>query len=113
LNALLDRADAAGVDEGMNQLLWQYSYLQVLDFLTTVAFLVHGVQEANPIVRFAMAVSPGVLPGLLAVKGLAFLLGFYCWRMGKVKLLSRINLLFAVLVAWNLVAMIVSSVTHA
>jgi hypothetical protein len=33
--------------------------------------------------------------------------------MGKVKLLSRINLLFAVLVAWNLVAMIVSSVTHA
>jgi hypothetical protein len=52
----------------MNQLLWQYSYLQVLDFLTTIAFLVHGVQEANPIVRFAMAVSPGVLPGLLARK---------------------------------------------
>ncbi len=96
----------------MNQLLLQYSYLQLLDLLTTVAFLVHGVQEGNPIVRFAMSVSPGVLPGLLAVKGIAFLLGFYCWRMGKMKLLSRINLLFALLVAWNLVAMIVSSVTR-
>ena len=97
----------------MNQLLWQYSYLQVLDFLTTVAFLVHGIQEANPIVRFAMAVSPGVLPGLLAVKAVALLLGFYCWRMGKVRLLSRINMLFAVLVAWNLIAMIVGSVARA
>jgi hypothetical protein len=96
----------------MNQLLWQYSYLQVLDFLTTIAFLVHGVQEANPIVRFAMAVSPGVLPGLLAVKGIALLLGIYCWRTGKVRLLSRINLLFAVLVAWNLVAMIVGAVAR-
>lgn len=95
----------------MNQLLWQYSYLQILDFLTTVAFLVHGVQEANPIVRFAMAVTPGVLPGLLAVKAVALLLGFYCWRMGKLRLLSRINLLFALLVAWNLVAMIVGSVS--
>jgi hypothetical protein len=97
----------------MNQLLWQYSYLQMLDFLTTVAFLVHGVQEANPIVRFAMAVSPGILPGLLAIKVVAFLLGFYCWRMGKVKLLTRINVLFAVLVAWNLIAMIAVTVTRA
>jgi hypothetical protein len=60
-----------------------------------------------------MAVSPGILPGLLAIKAIAFLLGFYCWRMGKVKLLTRINLLFAFLVAWNLVAMIVVSVTRA
>lgn len=97
----------------MNQLLWQYSYLQMLDLLTTVAFLVHGVQEGNPIVRFAMTVSPGVLPGLLAVKGVALLLGIYCWKMGKVRLLSRINVLFAALVAWNLIAMIVGAVSHA
>lgn len=97
----------------MNQLIWQYSYLQILDFLTTVAFLVHGVQEANPVVRFAMAVSPGVVTGLLAVKALALLLGVYCWRAGKQRLLTRINLLFALLVAWNLVAMIVGAVTRA
>ena len=34
----------------MTQLLWQYSYLQILDFLTTIAFLVNGVKEGNPLV---------------------------------------------------------------
>ena len=29
----------------------QYSYLQVLDFLTTIAFLLNGVKEGNPLVR--------------------------------------------------------------
>ncbi len=91
----------------MNQLLLQYSYLQVLDFLTTVAFLVHGVEEANPLVRLAISMSHGVLPGLLLVKVMAFVLGVYCWRMGKERLLSRINILFALVVAWNLIAMIV------
>ena len=38
----------------MNQLLLHYSYLQVLDFLTTIAFLVNGVKEANPLVRLAL-----------------------------------------------------------
>ena len=31
----------------MNQLLLQYSYLQMLDFLTTEAFLLHGIQNAT------------------------------------------------------------------
>lgn len=29
----------------MTQLLIQYSYLQVLDFMTTMAFLVNGIHE--------------------------------------------------------------------
>ena len=92
------------------QLLWQYSYLQVLDFLTTVAFLVNGVREGNPLVRFALSIGSNPIGGLLMVKFLAVLLGFYCWRLGKRQLLLRINVLFAVLVAWNLVALIISSV---
>ncbi len=96
----------------MNQLLLQYSYLQVLDFLTTVAFLVNGVQEANPLVRVAMRLSSGVVPGLICVKLVALLLGIYCWRLGKQRLLARINILFALLVTWNLVAMIVASSAH-
>ena len=94
----------------MNQLLLQYSYLQVLDFLTTVAFLAYGVQEANPIVRLAMTVFPNVVLGLIAVKAAGLLLGLYCWRVGKQRLLGRINVLFALVIAWNLVAMIVGSV---
>lgn len=103
--------DAAVQDRSpLNQLLWQYFYLQVLDFLTTIAFLVNGVREGNPLVRLAIGVGTNPIESLLVVKLLAILLGFYCWRVRKRQLLSRINLLFAALVAWNLIALIVSSV---
>ena len=91
----------------MTHLVMQYSYLQVLDLLTTIAFLVHGVREGNPVVRWMLDIAPSPLSGLLAVKGLALILGIYCWRLGKARLLTGINLFFAAIVAWNLVALIV------
>jgi hypothetical protein len=94
----------------LSQLLWQYFYLQVLDFLTTIAFLVNGVREGNPIVRLALGLGSNPIESLLVVKFLAILLGFYCWRAGKRQLLLRINVLFALLIAWNLVALIVQRV---
>ena len=94
----------------LNQLLWQFSYLQILDFLTTVAFLLHGVREGNPLVRLALGAGTNPLVSLLVVKLLAVLLGFYCWFRGRRQLLLRINVLFALLIAWNLVALIVESV---
>ncbi len=90
----------------MNQLLLQYSYLQMLDLLTTVAFLLHGIHEGNPVVRLALRYSSHPWGGLLLVKVLALALGVYCWRCGHEKLLIRINFLFAIVVAWNLVALI-------
>ena len=97
----------------MNQLLWQYSYLQVLDFLTTIAFLMNGVREGNPLVRLALAASPNPISGLLMVKTVAILLGVFCWWVGRERLLWRINVLFAILVAWNLVALILGTVSLA
>ena len=94
----------------MNQLLFQYAYLQVLDFMTTVAFLINGVREGNPLVRLAVQYAPSPLGGLLAVKLLAVGLGIYCWRRGRQRLLVRINVLFALIVAWNLVALIIGSI---
>jgi len=94
----------------VNQQIFQYSYLQVLDFLTTIAFLVNGVAEGNPVVRFALSASSNPITGLLAVKALALLLGVYCWRLGKLQLLKRINFLFAALIAWNLVALILGTI---
>jgi hypothetical protein len=94
----------------VNQLILQYSYLQVLDFLTTVAFLLHGVREANPLVRWALEYAPHPLGGLLAVKVVAIGLGLYCWKLGKLRLLGRMNVAFALLVAWNIAALIVGSV---
>jgi hypothetical protein len=88
----------------------QYSYLQVLDFMTTIAFLLHGVREGNPLVRLALNFTPNPLGGLLLVKVVAIALGVYCWRVGKLRLLSRMNVMFAIIVAWNLGALILGSV---
>ena len=93
----------------MNNLILQYSYLQVLDLLTTVAFLINGVKEANPLVKVMMHVTSSPMAGLLLVKLLAIALGVYCWRIQKYRLLLRINILFALLVAWNMVALIAVS----
>jgi hypothetical protein len=90
--------------------LYQYSYLQVLDFLTTVAFLLNGVQEGNPVVRYAMETFSSPLAGLFFVKAAAIGLGVYCWHTSKAGLLTRINIGFALLVAWNLLSLIVQSI---
>jgi hypothetical protein len=88
----------------------QYTYLQLLDLLTTLAFLIQGVREGNPLVRLAIDFAPNPVSGLLAVKMCAVLLGLYCWRNEKIPLLRRMNVFFAVLVAWNLVALVLGSV---
>ena len=90
----------------MNQLLLQYSYLQMLDLLTTLAFMMHGIHEGNPLIRFAVRNSAHPFGSLLAVKALALGLGFYCWHCGREKLLTRINILFALVIVWNLLALI-------
>ena len=91
----------------MNHLFLQYSYLQVLDFLTTLAFLLNGVQEGNPVVRWTIGLTSSPLSGLLLVKFVAIALGIVCWRLGRRRLLFRMNLLFALVVTWNVVAIIV------
>jgi len=93
----------------LNQLLWHYAYLQVLDFLTTIAFLLHGVKEGNPLVRLAMSVTASPVSALLTMKLIAVALGILCFCTGRERLLARINIGFAALVAWNLVALIVGS----
>jgi len=49
------------------------------------------------------------LSGLLLVKLIAVGLGVYCWRVGRSRLLIRINILFALIVAWNLAALILAA----
>lgn len=94
----------------VNQLLLQYSYLQFLDLLSTLAFLLHGVREGNPLVRMMMHITANPLTGLVLVKVMAVALGFYCWKVGRGRLLKRINIAFALVVAWNLAALILASV---
>jgi hypothetical protein len=83
-----------------------FGYFQLLDILTTVVFLLNGVEEANPLVKFALRTAPNPLIGLLMIKLAALGLALYCWRLGRRSLLLRINILFAILVSWNLFALI-------
>jgi hypothetical protein len=107
-----DNGSYATNGETVNYLV-QFVYLQLLDLLTTVAFLLNGIHEGNPLVRWVLRTAPSPLGGLLGVKILAVLLGLYCWRFGKQRLLGRINIMFAALIAWNLVALIAGSVVAA
>jgi hypothetical protein len=86
--------------------LVQFSYLQLLDALTTLVFLTSGVHEANPVVRLAMAAARSPLAGLLVLKVCAFAAAVYCTYTARVRVLGRINLFFAALVVWNLVALL-------
>ena len=83
-------------------LLLTFIALQIMDLLTTVAFLRGGGSEANPLIRLALAgsASPGlalVLPKLLAVA-----LAGYAWSTGRKRILLKMDVLFGAFVAWNL-----------
>jgi hypothetical protein len=87
-----------------------FSYLQTLDLLTTMVFLAAGIREANPIVNFALGSATNPLQALLFVKALAFGIALYCWRAGRHSVLVRANWFFAAVVAWNILALLVSVV---
>jgi hypothetical protein len=91
-------------------LLLRFSYLQVLDILTTIAFLSHGILEANPLVQFSMNAMGSQAAGLVAVKLCALGLGVYCHFTDRVWLLRRATWFFSGLVVWNLIALILGSV---
>ena len=76
----------------MRSLFMQYGYLQVLDVLTTLAFLKSGVDEANPLVSTLMQAVASPVTVLIAVKVCALCLGIYCWRVQRRTALSRASL---------------------
>lgn len=92
---------------GPARIFLTYAYLQLLDVMTTLAFLLAGVEEANPVVRQAMAWMGSPLGGLIVVKMAAVLLGIFCILSGRLRLLQRANVFFALLVAWNLCCLVI------
>ena len=85
-------------------LLFQFAGLQILDAATTLWFLHRGVAEANPLIAWALVWGAQPFWGLAAAKALGFAPAVWAWRSGRHGLLRRVNLLFAVCVAWNLAA---------
>lgn len=82
--------------------------LQFCDVLTTVVFLQHGVNEGNPLVRMALALSNNPALPLFALKVVACVLAYLGWRSGRRRLLNHVNVFFGLCVIWNLVAIVFS-----
>jgi len=101
--------ESASRTGAMTASLILFSYFQLLDLLTTIGFLMHGVREGNPLVRFALTAAPNPIVGLVLVKVIALAIGLYCWMLRRQQLLGRINVLFAALISWNMCALIVGS----
>jgi hypothetical protein len=87
----------------------QFAYLQTLDLLSTAAFLLQGVEEGNPFVRFAIHLSPNPVFGLALVKVAGIAMAITALRLGKEQFLTRINIFFAIIVAWNLTCLVLAS----
>ncbi|HEV3201685.1 MAG TPA: DUF5658 family protein [Bryobacteraceae bacterium] len=88
-------------------ILLAFICLQVLDTLTTLMFLHHGVPEGNPLIRAAMAGSAQPAMVLVLSKVFATALATFAWRSGRTGLLRKVNLLFLLCIAWNLLASLV------
>ena len=89
--------------------LVQYCYLQTLDGLTTIAVLRNGLDEGNPLVKALIQSTSSPWHGLLLIKLIALSLGIYCWYIRKERLLQRVNICYAFLVAWNIITLIIGS----
>ena len=89
-------------------ILAEFIYLQLLDILTTIAFMMHGVGESNPIIRWAIREGPHPIWALFMLKGGAVLLALFCLYRSREKLLRKVNVFFACLIVYNLLALILS-----
>ncbi len=85
-------------------LLIQFAALQLLDALTTLWCMYHGAAEANPLLRWAFAFFGQPAAALAMAKTLSVAAAFWAWRTGRHRVLRKANFLFVGCVAWNLVA---------
>jgi Na+/alanine symporter len=91
------------------KLLTDFVYLQLLDILTTLAFLMQGVAEGNPFVRWMLSLGENPIQSLIIVKSIAVVLAAYCVVRSRHRVLRIANIFFAILVAYNLIAIILAA----
>ena len=89
--------------------LAQFIYPQMMDMLTTVAFMMYGIAKVNPVVKWAMRESPSALGGLFLVKVAAVMLALFCMARSQQKLLRGANIFFTGVVAYNIFVLIMNA----
>ena len=89
---------------GKSQAFACFTVLQLLDILTTICFLRHGVAEGNPLMRLVLGAAQYPVFALALPKIAAIGLALYAVRTGRTRMLARINVLFTCCIVWNLAA---------
>ena len=90
-------------------ILAEFVYLQLLDVLTTIAFLLQGVSEGNPIVRWVINNGPHPIGSLFLMKAVAVAMAIVCVYRHREGLLRKVNIFFAMVVLYNLAVLIITS----
>jgi hypothetical protein len=83
-----------------------FLYLQVLDFLSTLAGFQVGAVEASPFIRWLIQFGPAA--GVALSKVAALMLAGVCIHLRKYYLIRWICYWYAALVVWNLCIILVS-----
>jgi hypothetical protein len=83
-----------------------FLYLQLLDFLTTLAGFKIGAAEASPFVRCLIQFGP--ITGVAVSKLVAILMAGLCVWLDRPNLLRRVCYWYAALVVWNICIILVS-----
>jgi len=86
--------------------------LQCLDALTTLVFLRMGLTEGNPMMIWALKDAHAPWLGLIVTKTAAVLIGLYCYRNRRMKLLRRANKGYSLVVGWNLVGIAAAAIAR-
>ena len=84
----------------MKPTLAAFIVLQLLDMGTTLAVLALGGRESNPLINYLMELGP--FRGLVLSKALVIALASIGSMAGKTRGIRVANLVFSVVVAWNL-----------
>jgi hypothetical protein len=84
-----------------------FMYLQILDFVTTIAGFRMGLTEGSPAIRWMAQFGP--VFAVAASKVFAFTLAGVCYWFNHFKLLRRMNYWYAAVVGWNFVLLATSS----
>ena len=87
-------------------LLLIFVCLQVLDGATTLWFLSQGISEANPMIHALLDIFRRPEFALALPKLFGIALAVFAWYSGRHRLLRNINLVFAICVTWNVVAIV-------
>lgn len=76
------------------------AFLQIMDFFTTIIFLLLGVSEANLLARFFLRLTNPLL-GFLIFKASFLILMFLAWYLNRIRAVIWANYFYMAVVLWN------------